>query len=67
MEDDPSHWSNRSLPSSFDPSEDPRKWCSAIRTKLKRADFDSYQIERLVLRGGCVAIELSADQVNIEE
>ncbi|MEX0287790.1 MAG: CRISPR-associated ring nuclease Csm6 [Flavobacteriaceae bacterium] len=65
-EDDFSHWTQRSLTGSFEASEDTRKWISSIRGKLRRAGFENFQIDRLVPRGGHLAIELPKESVTIE-
>ncbi len=61
------HWSHQVLNSQFDAGEDLRKWASNIRAKLKRADFDSFQIDRLVPRGGHLAIDLPPENIQIDE
>lgn len=61
------HWSHSALRNHFDAGEDLRKWASNIRTKLKRADFDSFQIDRLVPRGGHLAIDLPPEKIQIDE
>lgn len=60
-----SHWTRKAL-SNYDPTEDPRKWASSIRGKLKAAGFDNFQVERLVPRNGHLAIELPKESVSIE-
>jgi CRISPR-associated protein (TIGR02584 family) len=60
-----SHWTHKTL-SNYDPTEDPRKWASSIRAKLRTAGFDSFQVERLVPRNGHLAIELPKESISIE-
>jgi hypothetical protein len=60
-----SHWTHKAL-SNYDPTEDPRKWASSIRGKLKAAGFDNFQVERLVPHNGHLAIELPKESVSIE-
>lgn len=63
---DPERWANRALRGSrFDPSEDLRKWAASIRKHLKRAGFDSGQIERLVPHRGYLAIDVPAEHIEI--
>jgi CRISPR-associated protein (TIGR02584 family) len=64
--DDFSHWSQRSLTSPLDPQEDLRKWASSIRVKMKKAEFEAFQIERLVPKNGHLAIELPKESISIE-
>lgn len=64
--DDFGHWSHRALGTQFDPTEDLRKWMSSIRRKLKSAGFDEFQIQRLVPRGGYLAIELPPENLSID-
>lgn len=59
-----SHWSSRAL-SNYDQSEDPRKWASSIRGKLRTAGFDNFQVDRLVPRNGHLAIELPKESITI--
>lgn len=59
------HWSHSALSSQFDAGEDLRKWASNIRAKLKKADFDSFQIDRLVPRGGHLAIDLPPEKIQV--
>jgi len=66
QEDNFSHWTMTALGSSFDANEDPRKWISNIRTKLKKAGFEGFQVERLVPHAGHIGIELPKDSVSIE-
>lgn len=60
------HWSHQALGSQFDAGEDLRKWASNIRAKLKRTEFDSFQIDRLVPRGGHLAIDLPPEKIQID-
>jgi len=60
-----SHWTHKAL-SNYDPTEDPRKWASSIRGKLKAAGFENFQIQRLVPRNGHLTIELPKESVSIE-
>lgn len=60
-----SHWTNKAL-SNYDPTEDPRKLASSIRSKLRAAGFDNFQVKRLVPRGGHFAIELPKESVSIK-
>jgi hypothetical protein len=57
------HWASKVLQGLFDPNEDLRKWAGNIRSQLKKAGFDGFQIERLVPRRGHLAIELPPDHV----
>jgi CRISPR-associated protein (TIGR02584 family) len=66
-EDDPSHWSHQALSSQFDANEDLRKWASNIRTKLKKAGFEPFQVDRLVPRGGHLAIDLPKENVEVDQ
>lgn len=59
------HWSQQALGNRLDAGEDLRKWASNIRAKLKRAEFDSFQIDRLVPRGGHLAIDLPQEKIQI--
>lgn len=63
--DDMSHWTHKAL-ANYDPTEDPRKLASSIRAKLRAADFESFQVERLVPHNGFLGIELPGDCVSIE-
>mgnify|MGYP003644523949 CR=1 FL=1 len=60
------HWSHKALAAQFDPSEDLRKWAASIRAKLKKADFDTFQVDRLVPRGGHLAIEIPSENIQID-
>jgi CRISPR-associated protein (TIGR02584 family) len=60
------HWSQQALSSRLDAGEDLRKWASNIRSKLKRADFEPFQIDRLVPRGGHLAIDLPPEKIQID-
>lgn len=64
-ENDFGHWASRALQGHFDPSEDARKWAASIRSQLKKAGFDTVQIERLVPRRGYLAIEVPAEHIEI--
>ena len=64
-ENDFGHWSQQALGNQFDPGEDLRKWTSNIRAKLKKAGFEPIQIDRLVPRGGHLAIDLPAESLEI--
>lgn len=64
-ENDFSHWSQQALGNQFDPGEDLRKWTSNIRAKLKKAGFEPFQVDRLVPRGGHLAIDLPAESLEI--
>lgn len=61
------HWSQQALSRSFDAGEDLRKWASNIRTKLRSAEFDGFQIDRLVPRGGHLAIDLPPESIRIDD
>lgn len=61
------HWSQQALSRSFDAGEDLRKWASNIRTKLKSAEFEPFQVDRLVPRGGHLALDLPPDAIRIDE
>ena len=63
--DDFGHWAGKALPSTFDANEDSRKWASNIRTTLRKNEFDSMQIDRLVPRRGYLAIEIPAEQIEV--
>lgn len=63
--DDFSHWTQKAL-SNYDPNEDPRKWASSIRGKLRKAGLEGFQIDRLVPRNGHLAIELPKESISIE-
>lgn len=63
--DDFSHWSQKAL-SNYDSTEDPRKWASSIRSKLRKAGFEGFQVDRLVPRNGHLAIELPQESISIE-
>lgn len=65
-EDDFSHWSGKALTSDLDPNEDLRKWASSIRAKLKKAGYDSFQVQRLVPHGGHLAIDLPRENISID-
>lgn len=60
-----SYWTHKAL-KNYDPTEDPRKWASSIRGKIRAANFESFQIERLVPRNGFLGIDLPNDCVSIE-
>ncbi len=64
-ENDFGHWSQQALGNQFDPGEDLRKWTSNIRAKLKKAGFEPFQVDRLVPRGGHLAIDLPAESLEI--
>lgn len=60
------HWSQVDLGVHFDASEECRKWASEIRRKLKSADFPTHQINRIVPRGGNLAIDLIPENLEID-
>ncbi|WP_269538044.1 CRISPR-associated ring nuclease Csm6 [Cerasicoccus fimbriatus] len=66
VSDNFNHWSHNALSNTFDSNEDPRKWLSSIRGKLRKAGFEGYQVDRLVPRAGHIAIELPQESVSIE-
>ena len=60
------HWSQVDLGVHFDAGEECRKWASSIRTKLKSADFQGYQVDRLVPKGGNLIISLLPENLEID-
>lgn len=66
MPDQFGHWSQQALSGRFDAGEDLRKWASNIRSKLKSAEFDGFQIDRLVPRGRHLAIDLPPEHLAID-
>ena len=60
------HWSQVDLGVHFDAGEECRKWASTIRTKLKSADFQAFQIDRLVPAKGNLAIDLPPESLEID-
>jgi CRISPR-associated protein (TIGR02584 family) len=59
------HWASKALAGRFDAAEDTRKWAGNIRTQLKKAGFDTVQIERLVPRRGYLGIEIPPEHIEI--
>lgn len=60
------HWTQVDLGVHFDAGEECRKWASSIRTKLKSADFQSFQVDRLVPKGGNLVISLLPENLEID-
>lgn len=65
-EGDFSHWTSRALENAVDPNEDFRKWMSSMRSKLRKLEFENFQITLLVPRAGHLAIELPRESIAIE-
>lgn len=66
VEDNFGHWSQQALSNQFDPGEDLRKWASSIRKKLRNAEFEPFQVDRLVPNSSHFGIQIPPDGITID-